>query len=347
MQDTHEAPRGSGHTAGAGTDHGERDVEDVDAQLERGEHVIPTHDHIPRASEYLAQTTDVAVVLNPVDWGLTAADLVPYLAEVNHNSEDSTAVILALAEARSRTRIRSLNSAVRLLMANENPSSTRPSLMRRAVETALRASDTKQLGRSLALLAGAARRTQGEIVRRDSGEWLSKSTVSRMMNGAVLCRHRQQVEAFVKACVGADSPVVDLWGQAWEQVRENQAIRRENLALTEGNSAGVRVDDEADQYSAATQTVVAEDVLLDVHIRVTEEHIRKAVPMLFAMGLCDANENSQNGWLLASKALLGAAGVALLNHAQRLAQACGTVDVDSAGRLAGVCSITAPSRRTA
>lgn len=54
----------------------------------------------------------------------------------------------------------------------------------------------------------------------EHGKWLSRSTVSRMVQGTVVCRRYEQIEAFVAAC-GAEE-YTEVWVSAWARVRDNQ-----------------------------------------------------------------------------------------------------------------------------
>jgi DNA-binding XRE family transcriptional regulator len=80
------------------------------------------------------------------------------------------------------------------------------------------------------------------------------------------------------------------------------------------------------------------DVLLDLRVRVTRQHVRKALPVLAAMGLLDVAADGTTGQLTPA-ALMAAAGMALIDDAQRIVanhSVRGDVDGQDSGlRVAG------------
>jgi hypothetical protein len=75
---------------------------------------------------------------------------------------------------------------------------------------------------ALRALMEQAGRTQGQVERHDraNGHELSRSTISRMVNGEKLCSRPEQVEAFVRACGHGHEAA--LWVGAWRAVREGR-----------------------------------------------------------------------------------------------------------------------------
>lgn len=226
-----------------------------------------------------------------------------------------------------------------------------------SAQRAMKAGSPAELGRALAHLLRLARRTQGDVVRYDAehGKWLSRSTVSRMVQGTVVCRHYEQIEAFVAAC-GAEE-YTEVWVSAWARVRDNQRTSGHTLrdravpgadpaddgetsrdvSITETTESGTpasghpadplspsRSDDYDEQSmdvtpaeaSAVTDITLQDRVLLDVHVRVTQEHIRAAALVLVAMGCLSGDHGQPDGETLAAMAISGAAGLALLTHIQ-------------------------------
>lgn len=224
-----------------------------------------------------------------------------------------------------------------------------------ATEMAIQASTRAEFGKALKHLMRVTGRTQGGIVSHSdkNGKWLSKSTVSRMVNGATLGRHKEQVEAFVEACgVALLKPV---WAYARELVRDRCDQRNQPTATLpdappyEQPAESLTV---SESFVDDSLNNTATDVVLDVHIRITCEDIRKAGPMLLAMtALCPDDANLLTGHRLATMALFLSAGYALLTHAKRAVRTttdtigdvtCPPVTAD----LSHVC-VTTPRNRTA
>ncbi|MCG8919429.1 helix-turn-helix domain-containing protein [Actinokineospora sp. PR83] len=83
---------------------------------------------------------------------------------------------------------------------------------------AARAADTPaEFGAALRELLTATGTTSGAVVRHDGGRELSRSTVSRMVNGVGMCRRPEQITAFVRAC-GQDREA-PAWVGAWRDLR--------------------------------------------------------------------------------------------------------------------------------
>jgi hypothetical protein len=237
-----------------------------------------------------------------------------------------------------------------------------------ALDCALHARSSQEFGAALKEVMRATGRHQGEIVRQDGRteeKWLSKSTVSRMVNGTTIARHRGQVEAFIRACGGVGA-YVEAWGLAWVQCRAAVRADRTTTAGQDNVLGDTEIGDESvadrrpvDQSqnpgspgdaTASTAAPADADVdwssaevgaLLDVHVRVTKEHLMRAAPVLVAMGLlATVNGRLPSGQELAVMALLGAAGIALFSHMQRVAHGPGT----GADHPSGVC-MTAPRKQ--
>jgi hypothetical protein len=242
-----------------------------------------------------------------------------------------------------------LHHAPPLTVDNEGPEQR--AALEAALVHALHARTAQEFGAALKEVMHVTRRTQGDLIRRDGHtkqRWLSRSTVSRMVNGTTIGRHQEQVEAFIRACGGVDT-YAKVWGFAWMQVRT--AIRADRVAMADqrnvdGDAMDAEIADEApavpdlgyetgDPHSTDSSTAPApdatagaegsppkDDALLDVHVRVTRDHLLKAAPVLVAMGLLTAaNGRLPSGRELVFTALLGAAGIALLTHMQCVAQA--------------------------
>jgi hypothetical protein len=114
----------------------------------------------------------------------------------------------------------------------DDPGPQQWAALEQALKSARHAHTAEEFGAALKEVIRATELTQGEIVRRDgrTTNKLSKSTVSRMVNGTTIVRNRDQVEAFIRACGGVDT-YVEAWGVAWEQLRA--VVHEDRIAVAD------------------------------------------------------------------------------------------------------------------
>lgn len=197
-----------------------------------------------------------------------------------------------------------------------------------AVEEASRARTAEQLGLAFDQLRQEKRLTRGEIARRDGGNWLSKSTVSRVCSGKTLFRHREQVVAFVAACGVSDEDW--RWVQYWKRVREHRSNERgappgsavlPTGVQPEAGPTGV-VDDTAGTGQRTASGPEDDEILKEFHVKVTRAHLRQAAPMLAMLGLLGTTcGDAPATRALGTAALALAGGLVLIEWARATTQA--------------------------
>lgn len=193
-----------------------------------------------------------------------------------------------------------------------------------AMEAAVRARNTREYGVALDQLRQEKGLSRGEIARRDNGKWLSKSTVSRVCNGTTLFRDGRQVAAFVDACGASEETW--RWVQCWTRLHDNRPRRKtvktdDDNAPTEVPYPAAPAVEPADEILAAALEAAADcemssEVLLNLNVRVTREHLRKATPMLATLGIAGVCGDTRATRSVGAAALMVAGGLALIELAQ-------------------------------